>query len=875
MTESAEAGPCRTRRSRLIRLVIVLAGIVLGQAALYGPSLAGRKILLPLDILAAPSHYVPVNLESPPPPPHNLQFVDLVFLAEPSRLYLGSELRAGRFPLWNPYQFAGVPDILPKFSPFVLLGALVASPKVLPWIELLKAMVGGLGAYLFCRRALQVGFWPASIAGWCYPLTAFFVLWQEYPTSVPVLWFPWLLLAVDRTARGASFSAPIALSLTTWLALASGQLDVAGQALLASGFYALWCLAEGWSRSVQLGIRNPKSETRNQFEPEETPGTATDAGEVLSTETQFSSARGGRLLRAAVALTAAWSLGFLLASPYVLPLLDYAHTGARVERRRAGIGEERPPVGLAALPQVVLPKMYGTTEPGSVPNFPPGQGNLAESSAAAYVGLLATLFAAPLAWCSRRHRSINLFWVLLAFFALSWCLDVPPLVALLRLPVLNMMSHDRFVFAAAFAILALAATGLNALWGGQVSWRWWFWLPITALAGLGAWCAMRALILPEAVESYLPEAVMNGRILGWIHDMQGVQQAQAWYIRMFATEALLCGLALAAWAGLWFGTARLSWFRSLVGLFLLAELVWFGVGRAAQCDPALYYPRIPALDQIANSAPGRIIGYGCLPALLGMTEGLHDIRGYDGVDPARFLDLLMLAAHPESKKYPYALAQLLSPQALSSTAEDLRLPPVLDMLGVRYLVLRGSPPPEARPAFRSPDYWVMINYRALARAFVPHHVETVFEDEARLQRLSSPQFDPREVAYVECATRLSGLCLGNAEIVSETPTRVTLTVRMQTAGLVVLADRWDKDWRAYLDGRAAPILRANHAIRGVAVPEGDGTLEFRYEPSSFYLGLKLAGMAVVLLLGWAGHSLWKDRAKLSSRPTLPQNPPTP
>ena len=33
--------------------------------------------------------------------------------------------------------------------------------------------VAGLGAYAFFRRALPVGFWPACIGGWCYPLTAF------------------------------------------------------------------------------------------------------------------------------------------------------------------------------------------------------------------------------------------------------------------------------------------------------------------------------------------------------------------------------------------------------------------------------------------------------------------------------------------------------------------------------------------------------------------------------------------------------------------------------------------------------------------------------------------------------------------------------
>src|SRR3974377_367938 len=156
---------------RLAGLMVVLSGIVVGQAALYGPSLVGRKILLPLDILAAPTFYTPANPKASQSHPHNLEFVDLVFLAEPTRRYLGSELRSGRFPLWNPYEFAGARDVLPKLSPFVWLGALVPSPKVLPWIEVLKALVAGFGIYCFCRRVLWLRFWPAAIAAWCYPLT--------------------------------------------------------------------------------------------------------------------------------------------------------------------------------------------------------------------------------------------------------------------------------------------------------------------------------------------------------------------------------------------------------------------------------------------------------------------------------------------------------------------------------------------------------------------------------------------------------------------------------------------------------------------------------------------------------------------------------
>ena len=262
--------------------------------------------------------YTPLDPKSPPPYPHNLQFVDLVFHDEPDRLYLGSELRAGRFPLWAPHQFAGAPDILPKYSPFVLLGALIPSPKILPWIEKCSRQSSAVSAPIVSAAGhCALRFWPAVIAGWCYPITGFFVLWQEYNTGVPVLWLPWLLLLVNRTVRGASAYAGVGLSAVTALVLLSGQLDVAGQVLLSSGFYSLWCLGDAWRRGRWPTLR---------------------------------------LARAVGTLAAAWLLGFLLAAPYVLPLVEYAQTGARTARRGAG-AEERPPVGLSVLPQVVLPKI--------------------------------------------------------------------------------------------------------------------------------------------------------------------------------------------------------------------------------------------------------------------------------------------------------------------------------------------------------------------------------------------------------------------------------------------------------------------------------------------------------------------------------------
>ena len=208
---------------------------------LYGPSLIGWKILLPLDILAQPGVYLPSTPETAVLLPQNMILSDLVYHSEPARLFACSEICQGRIPLWAPYQYGGAPFVWPKYSPFLFLESLTRSPVILAWGQLVTALVAGVGMYFFCRRTLQVGFWPATVCAWCYPLTAFFVLWQGFVTALPVCWLPWLFLSVEKTVRDLNPWAVIGLSLVTFLVLISGQSDIAGQVLLGSGIYALWC----------------------------------------------------------------------------------------------------------------------------------------------------------------------------------------------------------------------------------------------------------------------------------------------------------------------------------------------------------------------------------------------------------------------------------------------------------------------------------------------------------------------------------------------------------------------------------------------------------------------------------------------------------
>jgi uncharacterized membrane protein YfhO len=88
--------------------------------------------------------------------------------------------------------------------------------------------------------------------------------------------------------------------------------------------------------------------------------------------------------------------------------------------------------------------------------------------------------------------------------------------------------------------------------------------------------------------------------------------------------------------------------------------------------------------------------------------------------------------------------------------------------------------------------------------------------------------------------------------------RVELKASLERRGIVVLSDVYYSGWRLTIDGRPAPLYRANRMMRGAAVEAGDHSLVFAYRPQSFRAGLIVScgGLAASALLAcaWTWHS---------------------
>ncbi len=797
------AKPAVVWRNKRWGVVILLAGLLLPQILIFWPSLIGRRVLLPVDILTRDLVCIPQTPEFRAfidAGTHNIVLSDLVLHNEPERQFAAREMHAGRLPLWNPNINCGAPFVSwPKYSPHSLLYCLFPTPMTLAWLQLAKTVVAGLGAYWFFRQVLHVGFWPAAFGAWCYPLSGFSMLWQGYVSTYATAGLPWLLCVTDRVIKRPRGWGGIVLAAVTCLLIVSCQVDFAGLVLLASGIFALWqehghdVLRRGWS--------------------------------------------------AVIVLVAGWSLGFLLSMPYLLPLVEYAQTGMRIAERGAG-AEERPPTGIRAVPQILLPLFEGNTQSKSAYLQ---NGNLLESAAGGYSGLFAVLLAAPLAWCNRRRRAAVWFWTMLGAISLGWTLNVPGLVHVLRLPGLNFMSWNRFVLVTAFAGTALSVIGLEELWAGWPERRRWFAGPVLLLVILGIWCGYFVLRLPGPVARLAQKPGINPDI---------VAEIQSGFRDYYLYGLLLCGLGLGGWRLVTARCGSSKQFGVLLGGMMVLELFWFGHDLNPQCDPTLYYPRLPVFEKLRAAPPGRILGVRCLPANLNMIYGLQDVRGYDAVDPLDYVQLLEKVKAPNFASPIYARTQWFVPQ-LKMSANGLQSPPLLSLLNVRYLVFRGSPPSGVKPYLQEADYWVWENADVLPRVFVPEQVEVIRYAGIRLKRLGAADFVPRKVAFVDQPLpNLPPRCQGAATIIREEPEEITVQAEMQTPGLLVLADRWDAGWRAYLNSHPVPILHANHALRGVELPAGTNSLVFRYEPTSFARGLQLFGAACVVLTSWLSVLIW-------------------
>lgn len=154
--------------------------------------------------------------------------------------------------------------------------------------------------------------------------------------------------------------------------------------------------------------------------------------------------------------------------------------------------------------------------------------------------------------------------------------------------------------------------------------------------------------------------------------------------------------------------------------------------------------------------------------------------------------------------------------------------------------------------------WGLIEFGgALPRAALYPRWQVSTNDQATLNTLADPAFDPHQVVLVNDpipAPAAAGTNTASTPVTfaSYAPKHIVLKAAAAAPSVLLLNDQFDRDWKVTVNGQPAPLLRCNYVMRGVQVPAGPVEVAFHFRPSlsgmKITLAAMLAGVAGCVLL---------------------------
>ncbi len=892
----------------LIALFLLLLPLVL-----FAPVTLGGRTLLPADNLLAiePWHSAAAQFGyADPIVPHNKLLDDLVLENYPWKQFILESLRAGELPLWNPYQFAGLPFLASgqhsALYPFSVIFYVLPLPRAYGVFTVSQFFLAGLLAYAFLR-GLALRRWSALFGAVVYELSLFMVVSVVFPMIIAAaVWLPLILLAVDLIVRqrpafgGRPATVP-------WLVLGAGALgmqilaghvEITYYSLLVAGLYSAWRLGE---RAIRLRRAAP-AERRAGLR---------------------------RLVTQAATLLALVVFGLALGAIQFVPLFELVRINFRS--------------GSATFAQILdwsypwrrvihflVPNFFGNpTHHGyfdvftgqwsaatvnahgqSIDTIDWGMKNFVEGGA--YVGLLPLLLSAVAVarglrglLAKRRATRIDggapplgtlFFFALLAVLALSFIFPTGFYAAIFWLPGINQLhSPFRWVWPLTLCVAVLSAFGLEYLRRESerhptplARLRWLrplcLWADptlATALAGLLVWggaATLAALTIARLGYDALGlDALMNWLVFALAKaefafaDGRMFFSYEARWIAQFAVFALATGLVvrLSRSTRRWRGQP--VWLYAAIAL-LVVDLAAAGWGFNPAADPAILAYTPPSVSFLRAEDPGlwRYTTYIAprpaaepspkpFNANAGWYFDLYDVRGYDSIFTQQYKRYMELIQNQYELDYN-RIAPLNEPQALRS--------PLLDLLNVRYILTQDLITDTQYTLLYAAEVRIYRNEAALARAYTLPLAQTLTVPDfgAAVQSL-----DPRPYVIIEEPGATAPTPLADpvwpapVQDIIYTPNEVLVTAAVDGPSWLVLADSYFPGWKAYLRPAHADetaeqpltIALVNGNFRGVQLPAGDWTVRFKYSPDSVKLGGVTSFIAFVTLIFLLGVFTWR------------------
>lgn len=738
-------------------------------------------------------------------------FRDFTATFYPLRLFAARELRAGRLPAWNPFIFEGSFQ-LPALYPPDLLLALAPGPVFASWLLTLHLPLAALGAYWLARE-LGASRGGAFAGGALYALSGFALSTLNLYVFLQALALaPFVVGLVRRAGRDGGRAVVVAAAVLA-LAVSTLAVEFVGQALL-------------------LGL-------------------------VLGFAARPARGTLGRL-----AATTALGIGLAgLPLALMLGLLPETVRGAGFALD-VRLGNAVHP---AVLLQTLLPRLFGLPQ---APAEAWWGGRFFSKGLPYFLSLYVGPPALALAVLGVRALPRRERTCLLAlggaglWYALGRWGGLATLVS--QLPFMGAFRFPSKALLLPYLVLALAAAyGVDRLGRDRTAWS-------RLAAVLGALAAVGGLVVLFLAQASPGLVAWTGVIPAfWPH-----------VVDVAAGDAALVGVMALVGGGLALAVAKGRLRPAPAALLLVAlavgDLVRAGSGLNPQTSASFFDP-LPQTRTLglAELGGGRAFSYG-----VDQSPAFREFLGRGGAGltlAGTWVDRQVLAPYsnivdrvetPEATDLTSFVprARELGPDDYAPAAVAGLLPWLRQAGVVRVLSLDPLHHPDLGLLAGVPlgPTGLALNVYRLAgpwpRAYVACRVTHATGMEDALRRPYAAGFEPSHDVALEraFAPDCSG---GSARRVSFVPGAERYAVDADGNGLLVVRASFARGWRAAVDGRPAPVFRADGKHRAVPIPAGHHEVVLRYRPPGLALGLTLAALSAALALGaWWRAPLRRRRA---------------
>ncbi|MBK8805570.1 MAG: YfhO family protein [Bacteroidales bacterium] len=215
----------------------------------------------------------------------------------------------------------------------------------------------------------------------------------------------------------------------------------------------------------------------------------------------------------------------------------------------------------------------------------------------------------------------------------------------------------------------------------------------------------------------------------------------------------------------------------------------------------------------------------------------QSIGGYHGAKMKRYQELIEHQIHREMGLFAQNVKNGVPPSIIFPHMN------VLNMLNTKYFV---------SDKYKEP----VINSFALGNAWLVDSVTVVANADEEIEKIGVINTSRNVVVDKRFEKMIEGYKItsnksGKIERTVYSPNSLTYKYQADAAKIAVFSEiYYDKGWNAYIDGKPSEYFRANYVLRAMKLPEGSHTVEFKFEPVGYTVGVKIsfAGSLLLLLL---------------------------